>query len=263
MGGAFSFRRNGGMADMGFWASFLVNLLSDLAFLGILVLVSCLLWRKNVAKASRFFGIGPQKRIEMHLSVLKCEGLRTGKAIAVEEYEAANEFREVLGRPLSGFFVFLARALNIDPGELKIVVQSSPPVDEVGEVSLRSGSHILIGGPECNSLTAHYLGEGRAWIKFDTDQDEFLICLDRSAVARRVPRFHGALLEKLVVNGKTVIIAFGDGEVETHEAVRYLAYRWKELLSAAENKDGEFALLWSVKTGQVEERFGLVDDNKA
>ena len=89
------------------------------------------------------------------------------------------------------------------------------------------------------------------------------MCSDGNASPRRVDRYNLALLEKLVVNGRTIIIAFGDGESETREAVRYLAHRWKELLSAVENTDGEFALLWSVKTGEEEERIGLVDDNNA
>jgi hypothetical protein len=56
-------------------------------------------------------------------------------------------------------------------------------------------------------------------------------------------------VERLNVDEKVIIVAFGYGEIETAAAVRHLAQRWSEL----EKKDREFAQLLQVDgLGQIQ-----------
>jgi len=251
------------------WGNVGLNVVSDFFFVVFLSLLFGGLYWAMLARARRFFGID-HALLQICISSHKDETTSTKKVLTAEEYEIAQELRTVLKRQFPDFIPSWARLFGVNLEALDIAIIPSPLKDkELGdeEVTIRSrpGGLILLGGPTRNSLTAFYLDKGNPWIKFVDEEKKFYVWRNGQGWQELQDSGRLALLEKLVVDGKTVIVAFGFGESGTSAAARHLANEWKTLLGeCGKKRQNEFArLLYINDNGRVqiqEEIFGSPKD---
>ncbi len=101
-----------------------------------------------------------------------------------------------------------------------------------------------MGGPVRNQITRFYLKTSNPWITFDDAKKKFMVCRGERAGEELDPSDKLAVLEKMIVGGEVVLVAFGYGEIQTKIAVRYLACNWREL--DRKHEDREFGVCLSV-----------------
>ncbi|MBN1873266.1 MAG: hypothetical protein JXA33_03480 [Anaerolineae bacterium] len=234
------------------WGNVAINLISDAFFVIVLAALFVLPYTLMTRRIRRFFGIVHQDPIQIYISSHEDDKTKTRKVITAEEYEVADELRTILYRQFPDFIPSLARLFGVDLGALNIpdiVIKSSPL--EVTQWP-DSGSLILIGGPTCNKFTDYFLQRTQPWLTFDDNQKKFFEWENRDVEASAQPldKSHKlAVVERLKIDEKIIIVAFGYGEVETAAAVRHLAQCWSKLAK----KDQEFAQLLRVDgLGQIQ-----------
>lgn len=208
----------------------LINLVSDTLFVLALFLILWVLRRRQLTEARGFFGLDERTQINIFVSGFEHAQTATKRVVVAVEYEAAVELVEAF-RNLSGKGVIpqiakvVAGLIGQDPRFLEVDIGVSP-LKEVKEPPSLS-SLVLIGGPLRNQITSFYAQKG-ALFPFDPDRGRFLERVgDRYQVVDDL--WNVAVLEKMIVEGQTVLIAFGAGERETKRAVQYLVRNWRTL----------------------------------
>jgi len=223
-----------------------INMISDFFFVVVLAVLFGFLQQQMLAQAREFFGIDRQTPIQVYISTHKDDTTKTGSVMTTEEYEVADKLRSVLKKQFPGLIASWARLFGIDIDVPEIVIKGSSPNVETSS----SDSLILVGGPTRNRLTEFYLNSGDPWVTF-SDTEKIFIEKIGEEPTRLQDSEKLAILQKLVINGKVVIIAFGFGEVHTAAAVQHLAYEWRALAKKYRRKP--FAQLLSLEdSGQVQ-----------
>ncbi len=235
-----------------------LNIVADFIFVVFIATLFGLLYRRAIIRASKFFGVERQTPIQIYISAHKDPNTSTGKVLTAEESEVAEELRDTLKKQLPDSISFWAKQFGIELETPEIVVKSSP-LDKVNTWPYPGGL-ILIGGPTRNNLAEFYLKAGNPWLSFDDGRKKFV----RRTKQGQWEELNGsdklAILEKIIVGGKVVIIAFGFGELGTSSAVRHLISEWKTL--ADKYRDKEFARLLLVENGgqvRVQEEYPQKD----
>jgi len=207
-----------------------VNLISDAVFIGILLILSGVFWYWPVlSQARKFFGAGKLNEINIYISVHEDKQTTTRKVVTVEEYEAADYLRRTINRRLKDSVFgriaeFLTGLLGFEPKipETKIVA------DAFEDIELTGGAFV-IGGPVRNEVTREALEKGKSWISYNEEKQKFQI-----VKGRRKGEFvdHSeklSIVEKVKIDGRNFILAYGFGEMHTRAAVEYLAEKWRKL----------------------------------
>jgi hypothetical protein len=231
------------------WGSIGLNVISDFYFVVFLTVIFGLLYRQLIANARNFFGIGDQVPIQVYISAHKDQTTVTEGVLTAKEYETADELRSNLKKGFPGAMASWAKLFGIDLEVPEIVIRGSP-LEKVKEWPY-AGSLILIGGPTRNALTEFYFEARDPWLTFDDSKKKFLVHRKGQTQKEELDNSGNlAVLEKLIVDGRVVIITFGFGESQTCAAVRHLANEWQRLAKNHPNK--EFARLLRVDgQGQV------------
>ena len=226
-----------------------LNIISAIIFVVVGATLFGLLYRRSVVKVTRFFGAEHRIPIQIYISTHKDSTTITGKVLTAEESEAAEELKDALKKQFPDSIAFWAKQFGVELETPEIAIKGSP-LDEI-DIWPYPGGLILVGGPTRNSLSRFYLKVGNPWLSFDDDKKKFV---------RRTAKGHWeeldnshrlAILEKMVVDGKVVIVAFGFGEIGTSGAVRHLINEWRILADKYGNE--AFArLLFVESNGQVD-----------
>ena len=169
----------------------------------------------------------------------------TKKVVTALEYEAAAELKDAL-RHLSsrGLLPKIAKVIagliGQTPQFIEAVIEVSP-LEHVRDLP-HSGSLILVGGPLRNQLTKCVIEAG-SLLKYDTTRGRFVESVDGQY--REVADSNNvAVLEKMKVNGRVIILAYGTGEKDTSIAVHHLIENWKRL--DKEHLDRAFGIRLSI-----------------
>ena len=225
-----------------------LNIISDIIFVVFAATLFGLRYRGAIIKVTRFFGVERQTPIRIYISTHQDPATTTGKVLTAEESEIAEELKDALKKQLPDSIAFWAKQFGIELETPEIVIKGSP----LGRVETwpYPGGLILIGGPTRNNLAEFYLRTGNPWLSFDDGKKKFVRKTEQGHWEELDNSDKLAILEKIIVDGKVVIVAFGFGELGTSSAVRYLINEWKTLADKYQNK--EFARLLLVKSsGQV------------
>jgi hypothetical protein len=222
------------------WGNVVINLVSDFAFVVILPVVFGLFYRGMITDVRNFFGVERQTPIQIYISAHKDPTTITGGVLTAAEREIADELASHLKKQFPAAILdSWARLSGIDLDVPEVVIKGSP-LEEVKEWPY-AGGLILIGGPTRNTLSEFYLGTGDPWVTFD-DEKKFLVRRDGQAQMEEMADSGNlAVLQKLIIDGRVVVIAFGFGEHGTCAAVRHLAGEWQKL--AKKHPDKGFAHL--------------------
>jgi hypothetical protein len=233
------------------WGSVALNLISDYLFvLLVATIVGALYWIRS-SKARSFFGIKKNIPLQIVISAHVDNETTTGRVFTAEEYDAAEELRIALQRQFPGVVAFLAGLFGIDLGPLDVVVKGSP-VDKLDNYPFQGGL-IVIGGPTRNKVAEFIVDSEKPNVIFDDDKKSFLIRKDGEEQYQKLNSSDEfALIQKLVVDGNVVIIAFGFGEIGTSIAVRELSHNWRNLWSS--HKALSFSLLLQIERGEIIQR---------
>lgn len=227
-----------------------INIISDFLFVVVVSLLVWLFYQLKLARARKFFGIDRQALIQIFVSAHSDKDTVTKRVFTAKEYEVADELRDTLRRQFPELITSWARLFGVDVSVPEISIKGSP-LDEQ-DASLPFGSLVLVGGPTRNTLTKICLRDGDPWVTFN-DENEKKKFIERREGGKQeeLDNSHRlAILQKLIVNGRTVIMGFGFGEVETSAVIRHLGYEWKTLVRKYQDK--EFARLLLVdEQGQV------------
>jgi len=218
------------------WGNVVLNLVSDFSFVAILPVVFGLLYRGMIADVRNFFGVERQTPIQVYISAHKDPTTITERVLTAAEREIADELTSRLKRQFPAAIIdSWARLSGIDLEVPEVVIKGSP-LAEVKEWPY-AGGLILIGGPTRNKLAEFYLRAGDPWVTFDDGKKRFLVRREEQA-QREEMKDSGSLavLQKLIIDGRVVVFAFGFGEDGTCAAVRHLASEWQKLAKKHPNK---------------------------
>lgn len=225
-----------------------LNIISAIIFVVVGATLFSLLYRRAIIRATRFFGVERQIPIQVYISAHKDSTTITGKVLTAEESEVAEKLKDMLKKQFPDSIAFWAKQFGIELETPEIVIKGSP-LDKV-ETWPYPGGLILIGGPTRNSLAEFYLKTGNPWLSFDDSKKKFVRRTEQGQWEELDNSHKLAILEKIIVDGKTVIVAFGFGEIGTSSAVRHLINEWRIL--ATKHGDKVFARLLLVESnGQV------------
>ena len=219
-----------------------INLISDVVFIFILLLLFWFIWYWPALKKARgIFGTGGgHRKILIYISVHEDTRTTTREVVTLEEYEAADYLRRTISRQLKDSLFgrvadFISGLLGFDPNFPEICISS----DNLEDVSAQGGA-IGIGGPVRNVVTRQVISEGYPWITYDANDLKFQI-----AKGQRNGEFieHSgklSIIEKIKIDNAYFILAYGFGEMHTRAAVEYLANNWRKLVKTY--KKNEFAI---------------------
>jgi len=225
-----------------------LNIISGIIFVVIGATLFGLLYRRVIIRATKFFGVERQTPIQIYISTHKDPTTITKKVLTAEESEVAEELKDALKKQFLDSIAFWAKQFGIELETPEIVIKGSP-LDKI-DTWPYPGGLILIGGPTRNSLAEFYLKTGDPWLSFDDDKKKFVRRTEQGQWEELDNSHELAILEKIVVDGKVVIVAFGFGELGTSSAARHLINEWKIL--ADKYQDKAFARLLLVESsGQV------------
>jgi hypothetical protein len=225
-----------------------LNIFSDIIFVVIGATLFGLLYHKAIIRATKFFGIKRQTPIQVYISAHRDPATITRKVLTAEESEVAEELKDALKKQFPDSIAFWAKQFGIELETPEIVIKGSP-LDKINTWPYPGGL-VLIGGPTRNSLAEFYLKTGNPWLSFDDDKKRFVRRTEQGQCEKLDNSHKLAILEKMVIDGKAVIVAFGFGELGTSSAVRHLINEWKIL--ADKYQDKAFARLLLVESnGQV------------
>lgn len=231
------------------WGSVLLNLISGLYFVVIVVVVFGAIYRRTLYNTLSFFGVQHGSPLQIYISTHLDPHTRTGAVQTAAERQAADELRKALSRQFPEALDFWADRFGFSPQAPEIIIEGSP-LEHVDNWPY-DGGLILIGGPTRNSLTEFVLRTCSPPLTFNDEKKVFLIRRAPQEQYRELDNSHRlAVLEKLHIGNRVVIIAFGFGEIETCISVRHLIAEWKVLLRKRPNE--QFArLLLLQDNGQV------------
>jgi hypothetical protein len=232
------------------WGTIALNIISNFYFPVIMIGFVAVLAYVALSKQKRFFGIAQRWPLQMVISTHPDQTTTTRAVFTKAEYDTADELRSTLTQHFPGFLASWAEIFGVNVQVPAILIKGSP-LKQVEEWPY-PGSLILIGGPTRNKLTEFYLNKGKPWVTFDDTQKKFIVYSDRKQKSREelANSEKLAILERLVIDDKVVIIAFGYGEEGTRMAAQYLASEWTRLVQKYPDKP--FAHLLSIaNTGQA------------
>lgn len=207
-----------------------VNICADIIFVVCILLILWGLEHQELEESRQFFGLNKQTQIRIFVSAFEHEETVTKKVIAVLEYEAALEFREAFKHLSGDSFISrvrkkLAGIAGQSPEYLEVIIDVSPL--EGLEESPYSGSLISVGGPLRNQLAKFYM-RNNPFFRFDEESGRFFERIEGQYQA--IDNSHDvAVLEKMMVAGQTVFLAFGTGERHTRSALQHLRTNWQKL----------------------------------
>lgn len=241
--------------------NYLFECLLGFFFLVMVSILFGLVIRRLKTTTQKFFGIDYNAPLQIFVSTHKDPTTITGRVFTAEEQEVAVDFKRALERQFPELITFVARRLDIDLESPEITIEGSPT--EQIDIPDYSGSLLLIGGPTRNNLTEVYLRIIDPWLTFDDNRKIFL---SRNSPSGQWMELEDsgelAILQKLYFGENCVFFAFGYGEIETKEVVRYLKNNWKNLASKYDDKP--FTILFRVDGRRLtikEEFFNRWDNN--
>lgn len=212
--------------------------------------VAWLIWllsrRDLLISARSFFGTGLDARIYAYISAHADLTTTTQRVITAVEFDAIVSFQNRLYSqfdrrgPLATFLRSVAQLSEFDLQTPTVIIQASPLENQSLSSDETEKSWLLIGGPVRNTLTETCLSSGTPWLTFDRDAEKFIICRGVKAGEHLEPSGQMAVLNRMLIDGRTVIVAFGFGETHTKAAVEFLAEYWHDL--DREFNDREFGV---------------------
>lgn len=219
------------------WDAVLLNVFANWLCFAIPVFLSVLLWialdLRTLSEAKRFFGIASSGRIHVYISAHEDMRTRTRKVLTAEEAEAAFEFGNLLVSQMHrssyvrDLILIGSQIIHWDLKLPELVLRASP-LQEVKEWPDQN-SLVLIGGPVRNQLTKYYSAKRDPWFVFDAQHERFIINKGDRAGQEIEQSGKCAVINRIIVDGATVFIVAGFGEVETRAALKYLAVNWRTL----------------------------------
>jgi len=226
------------------WGTVALNIISNFYFPVILIGFVAILAYLALSKQKRFFGISQRWPLQIVISTHPDPTTATRSVLTKAEYDTADELRSALTQHFPGFLASWAEIFGVNVQVPAILIKGSP-LKQVEEWPY-PGSLILIGGPTRNKLTEFYLNKGKPWVSFDDTRKKFIVYRNREQESSEECADSGKLatLERLMIDGKVVIIAFGYGEDGTRAAAQYLASEWVTLVHKYPDKP--FAHLLSI-----------------
>lgn len=234
-------------AMVNFWANVGMNLCSDVLFVILLFAASWVLWHWTaLAKARRFFGTGPGGNITIYVSAHHDSATTTRTVVTLEEYVAASDLKRQLERKL-GETLFgraakrVAGLVGVEPSVPDPVIVALPPESPAPRLQ---GATIVIGGPVRNVAAKYCIESGTPLIGYDKTRQAFVIRKGERMGDALPNSGDSAIIEKTKVEGQSVILAYGFGEIHTRAAVEFLSSNWIRLHD--EHWDENFVVLLRV-----------------
>jgi hypothetical protein len=235
-------------------ASLIANTICWAALIGLGLLVWAYVGGRTLRRASQFFGTDRESRIVIFVSAHADERTITQSVITSEELEGALEFNlALLGQLqrigwLSRLLLTLAQFSRAELRLPAISVRPSPL--DTPSTYPDARSIILVGGPVRNQFVRFHEQRNSPWLVFNEADLRFQIARSDRAGEQLRPSDNLAIITRSRVEGGTVIVAAGFGEMHTRAALRYLARNWQTLNATHGANDFGIALRVS-STGEA------------
>lgn len=228
------------------WQDFAANSIWFLVIVALAWLIWLLSRRSLLVDAKSFFGTGPDARIYVYISAHTDQTTTTRAVITATEFDATVNFQNTLlsefdrRGPLATFLRFVAQLSDFDLQTPTLVIQASPLENQALDRTEVEEAWLLIGGPVRNTFTETCLRSSDPWFIFDQDAEMFAIGRGPDQGERLEQSGQMAIVDRMIIDGRTVLIAFGFGETHTKAAVDFLARNWRDLHQ--EFQDREFGI---------------------